>query len=288
MKALAAASRLEMVPALRVGGNQDEVWLDLGGRDWELIQATRGGWRLVADGIPDVRFVRKPGMRPLPVPVKGGNIRELRAFLNVRETDFVLDVGWLLGALRLARSYPPEFIVGGADRAKTTGVRVRQRIIDPNLDVRPFRLVDDLFIAALHSWIPTFDNLTEMPGDISDGICMIATGSAYGKRALRTDADQFIIQVARPMLFGGIPIDLAERDDLASRSIVLELPLLGDDDVKFEEEFWQEFEAARPRILGCLLDGVVGALRDYQGIDLRGWGRIRMSEFARWAEAGCR
>src|SRR5262249_40166282 len=39
---------------------------------------------------------------------------------------------------------------------------------------------------------------------------------------------------------------------------------------------------------GALLDGVVGALRSYKGVSLEGFGRIRMAEFARWAEAGCR
>jgi putative DNA primase/helicase len=127
-----------------------------------------------------------------------------------------------------------------------------------------------------------------MPTDISDAIAMIATGSGYGKRALRTDADQFMMRVARPIILAGIPNDLADRDDLASRTIVLELPPLDEDRVKYEEEFWTEFEKARPRILGALLDGVAGALRSYQAVRLESWGRLRMSEFARWAEAGCR
>src|SRR3984957_10155863 len=35
-------------------------------------------------------------------------------------------------------------------------------------------------------------------------------------------------------------------------------------------------------------DGVVGALRGAKEVSLEGWGRIRMTGFARWAEAGCR
>jgi len=284
-----AVNRQQIIPALRVGGLPDEVWLDLGTVDWELIQVTKAGWRVVTEGEPKIRFVRKPGMWPLPIPVRSGDIRELRRFLNVKENEFVLDVGWLLGAMRLAGSYSPMCVCGVADAAKTTGLRVRQRLIDPNfIDVRPFKTVDDMFIAAFHCWMPAFDNVSKIPWDISDAVAMIATGSGYGKRQLRTDADQFMIRVARPMLLAGIPNDLADRDDLASRTIVLELPALADEDVKFEEEFWAEFEQARPRILGALLDGVVGALRGYQQVDLGGYGRIRMAEFARWAEAGCR
>jgi hypothetical protein len=87
-------------------------------------------------------------------------------------------------------------------------------------------------------------------------------------------------------LLNGIPDDLAERSDLADRSIVLELPAIDEDEHRFEEEFWEEFEEARPRILGALLDGVVGALASK--VSLEGYGRIRMADFARWAEAGCR
>jgi hypothetical protein len=289
LKAMAAASGREDVPALRVGGAPGEVWLDLGRKDWALVKVTKDGRRLITEGVPGVRFVRKPGMLPLPIPVGGGNIWELRGFLNVRDRDFVLDVGWLLGAMRLAGSYPLMCRSGLAGTAKTTGLRVLQRLVDPHfIDVRPFKGQDDLFVGALNSWILPFDNLSRIRDDESDALAMISTGTGYGKRQLYTDAGQFMIRVARPILLAGIPSDLAERDDLASRAIVLELPMLSDEEIKYEEELWVDFEEARPRILGALLDGVVGALRGYQAVDLRGRGRIRMADFARWAEAGCR
>jgi hypothetical protein len=289
LKAMAAASGREDVPALRVGGAPGEVWLDLGGKDWALVKVTKDDWQLVTEGVPGVRFVRKLGMLPLPIPVEGGNIWELRGFLNVRDRDFVLDVGWLLGAMRLAGSYPLMCRSGLAGMAKTTGLRVLQRLVDPHfIDVRPFKGQDDLFVGALNSWILPFDNLSRIRDDESDALAMISTGTGYGKRQLYTDAGQFMIRVARPIMLAGIPSDLAERDDLASRAIVLELPMLSDEEIKYEEELWVDFEEARPRILGALLDGIVGALRGYQAVDLRRRGRIRMADFARWAEAGCR
>jgi hypothetical protein len=44
------------------------------------------------------------------------------------------------------------------------------------------------------------------------------------------------------------------------------LPSLADENVRYEEEFWAEFDEARPRILGALLDGVAGALKGYRDI----------------------
>jgi hypothetical protein len=45
---------------------------------------------------------------------------------------------------------------------------------------------------------------------------------------------------------------------------------------------------ATNELLSALLDGVVGALRDAREVRLDGYGRVRMIDFARWAEAGCR
>jgi hypothetical protein len=289
MKALAQARGQEVTPALRIGGNADEVWLDLGGRDWELVKVTKEGWKFVTEGVPGVRFIRKPGMLALPMPVKGGNIREVRPFLNVREEDFVLDVGWLLGALRPKGPYAVLIKSGVSNSAKTSGILVAKRTIDPNYaDLRSFKSEDDMYIGANSSWVQAFDNISRIRSDDADVLCRISTGIGYAKRMLRTDADQFMMRVCRPVALNGIPSDLAERGDLATRVVMEELPALDEETQKFEEEFWAEYRAAHPRILGTLLDGVAGAMRGYREVSLQGFGTIRLADFARWAEAGCR
>jgi hypothetical protein len=55
-----------------------------------------------------------------------------------------------------------------------------------------------------------------------------------------------------------------------------------------EKKFWGDFEAVRPRVLGALFDGVVGAVAGAEAVDLGRYGEIRMVDFAKWAEAGCR
>jgi hypothetical protein len=289
MRAMAQGRGKEISPALRVGGTTEDVWLDLGGPDWELVQVTGQGWRSVMEGVPSVRFVRKPGMLGLPRPLKGGKIRELREFLNVRDEDFVLDVGWQLGVLRPKGPYPLLIKTGVSGTAKTSGVSAHKRMTDPNFaDLRPFKGEDDMYIGAYSSWIQAYDNISRVRSEEADLLCRISTGIGYAKRALRTDADQFLMRVCRPIILGGIPDDLAERGDLADRAIVQELPVLDEETQKFDDEFWEGFNAAHPRILGALLDGVSGAIRGYREISLSGYGRVRMGDFARWAEAGCR
>ncbi|HYA59275.1 MAG TPA: hypothetical protein VED85_02850, partial [Burkholderiaceae bacterium] len=50
-----------------------------------------------------------------------------------------------------------------------------------------------------------------------------------------------------------------------------------------ERRFWNEFESARPRILGVLLDAVVLGLRNLPAVTLDGM--PRMADFASWVSA---
>jgi hypothetical protein len=62
-----------------------------------------------------------------------------------------------------------------------------------------------------------------------------------------------------------------------------ELPPIAEDRRRPASEFWREFEAARPRILGALLDAVSQALRRAPGVRLP---RLpRMADFAIWVTA---
>jgi hypothetical protein len=288
MKAQALAHGARATPSLRIGGNAVEVWLDLGAKDWELIKINEEGWELFTEGAPGVGFVRRRGMLELPQPEQNEDIQELRKFLNVGEEDFVLQVGWLLGAFRYRGPYPVNMLTGVAGAAKTSACRVLQRLIDPNFaDLVPLKEPDDIYVNAYNRFVLGFDNISFITADQADAICRISTGTVYAKRALRTDADQFMMQVCRPILLNGIPDDLADRGDLADRSIVTELPALDEETQLSDEEFWEMFDEARPRLLGTLLNGVVGAMHSAGQVRLDGYGRIRMIDFARWAEAGC-
>jgi hypothetical protein len=113
---------------------------------------------------------------------------------------------------------------------------------------------------------------------------MIATGISSGARALYTDDEEHTFTVRRPVIFNGIPGDLTERSDLASRTIKLEIPRITKRRTKSDLE--REFEAIWPRVLGALLDGVVGGLRDQGSIVVDD--PARLMDFEQFAEAGCR
>jgi hypothetical protein len=63
-------------------------------------------------------------------------------------------------------------------------------------------------------------------------------------------------QAARPILLNGIE-EVVSRRDLGDREIFLPLIPIGEAQRRAENGLWREFEIARPRILGALVDAVV-------------------------------
>jgi hypothetical protein len=232
-----------------------------------------------------VRFRRAAGMLPLPVPQGGSSIEELASFLNLpSRNDFVLVVAWLLAILRAGGPYPVLAISGEQGSAKTVLSKLLKDLVDPN--VAPVRALAreerDLVVAANNSHVLAFDNLSSLPHPLSDAFCRLATGASFGLRQLYTDADEVLFQAARPILLNGIE-DVIGRSDLADRTLFLNLPPIADRGRRSERQMWRDFELARPRILGSLLDAAAHGLRKLPEIRLEQL--PRMADFALWATA---
>jgi hypothetical protein len=269
--------------AIRVAEHVGRIYLDLADEHWRAIVIGVDGWRLL--GCPPVRFRRSPGMLPLPVPERGASIELLKPFLNLpNDNDFVLIVAWLLAALRPGGPYPLLAISGEQGSAKTVLSKVLRALVDPN--VAPVRALPrderELMIAANNGHLIAFDNLSGLPPWLCDALCRIASGGSFAMRRLYTDDEEVLFQAARPIVLNGIE-DVIARADLADRAIFLSLGPIREEQRRSEVELWREFEAARPAILGALLDAVVYGLRAGHSFHP---GRLpRMADFALWATA---
>ena len=146
-------------------------------------------------------------MLPLPMPERGGSIETLASFLNLpARDDQVLVVSWLLGALQHAGPFPLLAVAGEQGSAKTVLSKILRALIDPN--VAPVRALPreerDLMIAANNGHVLAFDNLSILPGWLSDALCRLASGGSFALRQLYTDADEVLFQAARPTILNGI------------------------------------------------------------------------------------
>src|SRR5262249_36736072 len=117
----------------------------------------------------------------------------------------------------------------------------------------------DLFIAANNGYLLAFDNVSGLPGWISDTLCRLATGGGFALRQLYSDQDEILFNAERPIILNVIE-DFVTRHDLADRAVLLSLEPIPEHQRQPESELWRTFEAERPRILGALLDAVVTGL----------------------------
>src|SRR5262245_661694 len=273
----------ERLVHLRVAEHQGRLYLDLANAHWQAVEIASDGWRVIDK--PPVRFRRPPGLLPLPLPKRGGSLDTLRHLLNLpRDDDFVLVVAWLLAALRPNGPYPLLAISGEQGSAKTVLCKMLKALIDPN--VAPVRALArderELMIAANNSHVLAFDNVSSLPGWLSDALCRIASGGSLAVRQLYTDDEEVLFQAARPILINGIE-DVITRPDLADSAVFVSLPPISDEQRRPETALWRDFERKRSMILGALLDAAVHGLTMRSRI--RPEELPRMADFALWASA---
>jgi hypothetical protein len=268
---------------VRIAEHQGRIYLDLADATWRAVEVGPEGWRIVAE--PPVRFRRPPGMLPLPTPQRGGSLEQLTSLLNLPSQDaLVLVTAWLLAALRPGGPYPLLVIAGEQGSAKTVLSKILRALVDPN--VAPVRTLPreerDLFIAANNGHVLAFDNLSALASWLSDALCRLTSGGSFAVRQLYTDQDEVLFDAARPVILNGIE-DVVSRPDLADRALFLTLPYLSEARRRPEQTLWREFDRARPRLLGALLDALSHGLRALPHV--RPDRLPRMADFALWARA---
>ncbi len=261
----------------------DGLYLDLGDPAWRATRVTRDGWAIVTD--PPVNFIRVAGALALPEPISGGTLDELREFVNVADDEaWALFNAFLRGSLRPRGPYVVLALSGEQGSAKSTTARLARSLVDPrtpSLRAEP-REARDLAIAARGSWLVGFDNISGIPLWLSDALCRLSTGGGFATRELYTDFDEALFDAQRPIVLTGIT-DYISRPDLLDRAVQVTLAQIPDDERRDEKALWVAFEAARPRLLGALLDDVAAALRTLPSVRLA---RLpRMADFALWSVA---
>jgi Primase C terminal 1 (PriCT-1) len=273
----------EQEVSIRLAKFDDSIYIDLCDDDWQAVRITSNGWEVVKE--TPVSFVRSNGMSSLPVPVAGGNLELLRETLNVKESDeWLLILSWLVGAFNPTGPYEILILHGEQGSAKSTTAKILKQLIDPSsVPLRTLPTKEhDLMISAKNSWVIAYDNLSGIKTWLSDAFCRLSTGGGFSTRGLYTDSDEIIFQAMRPLILNGID-DIADRQDLADRSLMVNLPRIPENRRKLERQLWWDFEKNRPTILGAILDVVSFAIKNYRNVKLEA--PPRMADFGHWVVA---
>ncbi len=262
---------------MRIAAIAGHVWVDLANHAWQAIEITPEGWRIV--DRPPVRFIRKSGMKPLPLPEPGlGSLDPLFDLLGIEDPDTrILVTAWLVSCIGSSGSHPILALTGEQGSGKTTFARALQRLVDPHtMEGRsPPRGEEDIAIAAQNAHLLIYENLSGISQALSDSLCRVATGAGFAARKLYTDAEERQLQFRRPVIVNGID-DLATRSDLADRMISIELSPMPEGRRRTEAALWARFDQLRPGLIGALFDLVAHVLNT-EDLDLR---LERMAEYS--------
>jgi hypothetical protein len=262
--------------------NDGKIYLDLCNEAWQVVEISRKGWQII-DNSP-IWFKRTDDMDELPMPKFDSrnklNVERLKKYINYSNDDnFDLYVSWLLSNLMTDTSVPILILQGTAGVGKSFTSELLRTVLDPVRTLKSISRVkpkiEDIVLDTSKNRILVYDNLSAgtITAEISDLFATIATNSATSKRALYTDDGQIIVKLGRSLLFNGID-DLVKRQDLLSRSLVIELDTLKER--KPENELREGFERDHPYVLGALLNMASTALRN------KGKSTFNKSRFTDW------
>ena len=167
---------------VRVADHGGDIYIDIGDPEWRAIKVTASGWEVVKD-VP-VRFVRSKSTKALPIPQRGGSIALLKPFCNLKtDKEFVRLVAHILAVMRPNANYPVLVMTGEQGSCKSTLFRLIVRLTDPRSPEQRSLpdSEDNLITAAKGAHVLPFDNISGMPGWLSDSFCRLATGGGAGK-----------------------------------------------------------------------------------------------------------
>lgn len=273
---------------LRVAYDQSTrtLYLDLADDRWRAVAIDATGWRIVESVNLPVVFRRGDGALPLPEPQPGGSLEELRSVLRLRVTDqeWLLLCGWLFAGLMPPGpgTLPILGLIGEAGGGKSWLAQMLRRLIDPHKAMAGVGDIDDeerLIMQAMNNHIVQADNLSVVTRRTADLFCRLATGGAFIKRMLYTNARAVTFDVKRLGIVTATS-DILTFSDLLDRTLIIRPTVIRR--YEAESELDRAFAEAHPRLLGALLSAISAGLRHVATTPVP---NIRLADFGRWAEA---
>ncbi len=270
---------------IRSAGSGDDNFIDIGNDVWTALKVNANGYSVVRD-VP-IKFRRTPGMLPLPIPVAGGDVKELLRFTSIQEKDAVLLLSYLTFAMKPDGPFPIPSFSGSHDSGKSTTMSVVRAFLDPNkvkAEVAA-KTPRNLAIAATNSKLQAWDNLSmsSVTDEFSNLLCVLATGNSFRARALYTDTDEVILDYCCPVLLGSVE-EIMTKGDLLDRSLPFHCLGIPKSKRLRPDDFRASFEEAQPRIFGALLRAVSIGMQNFAAAKHQDTEVDRFG-FAAWGEA---
>lgn len=245
---------------LRVAWHQGSIVIDIGDKTGRAVIVTPGiGWTVT--GRSPVLFRRTALTAPLPIPVSGGHLHDLRRLINVSNSDWPVLIGWLLAAFIPDIPHPLLFLSGTQGTGKSWFAETLLGLIDPSSVPRGHlpRDAERWHETAQNRWGMILDNVSMISGELSDLLCKAVTGDASIRRRLYTNSDVVVRAIRNVLIITSIDAGML-RGDLGERLFRLELDPIPPGNRLDEKTLNNLKDELFPRIFGSLLDALVETL----------------------------
>jgi hypothetical protein len=242
-----------------------------------VVKVDSKGWGMCAS--PPVRFRSVPNLKSLPDPVRGGSLKPLNAFSNLksaRDKRLIRAYATTVPLPHIAR--PMLETTGVMGSGKTTIERLIKRLWDPTAPETVRLDPRDFLQKASHSYIVMLDNQNSLPEWAADTLCRLVTGESDSKRALYTDDEDIIVELKRTVLLNGINTP-SDRPDVRDRTLPIELDRIPDRDRKPERKLWVAFDEVHASLLGAAFDALSATMRIHETLEVGNLPRL-----ADWGE----
>ena len=248
-----------------------------------VVRVDEKGWELDPSEATPVHFRAVKNLQPLPDPVHGGSLSDLKRWVNLktdRDRRLFLTYVTLTALAHIQRPILQATGVMGA--GKTTASRIVKRLLDPTSNEAVTIDRRDFLQKAAHCYVVMLDNQNSLPEWFQDTLCRLVTGESDSKRILYTDDDDLVWSLKRAVLLNGINPP-SERGDVQDRTLPIELERLDKRERQPEDDFWLGFSLAHPELLGAVFDALSGALRERHTVQLEE--RPRLADWGLYAAA---
>lgn len=261
--------------------NDNEIWIDRGS---SAIRVTSSGWEEVED--PPILFSRHKHQHPLIKPERGGDIENLRKFINIESED-----DWLVFLVYVVSTFYPNIpkpalvCLGPQGSGKSFGTKLIKRIADPSEfgSSTVIKTPRDLArIASRHS-ILVYDNLTQLSKRQQADFCRLVTGDSHSERVYYTNDEEIIYNFKLQVVMSGLDTMLSNSDAL-DRVLILRIKRILDEERMTEIELNTEFDKIAGQLLGAILDVLASTLKVFNPINAHEW-KSRMSDWTLFGKA---
>jgi hypothetical protein len=293
--------RVHMAP--RVNMINGSLWYDLGTEDMMGVEVN--ALEVAIRPLP-LGLVRHPTDLPQVDPDLDADPLEvwrLMSFMpGVQMEDFLFLTSWTVasflpyweadGGTRISLPHPLAGFIGPKGSTKTITARFLQKLLDPdaqegqNMPDTP----RDMGIVLHNNRAVLFDNITRVQEWQSNALCGGATGGSNTNRKLRTDSEVVIHDYNARTMFTSV-IKPEFESDAADRILYFYTRALPPHQKKPEALLFQEFEEAKPRIMGAIFKTLQKVMETYPEVlqESKIWtNQVRMADFCVIAECCAR